>query len=43
MVNFVGAVVFSFLGYLYILNREKYQFAANFIPTKNSSNEEKDK
>ena len=35
LVNFVGAVVFSFLGYLYILNRDKYRFAANFIPTKN--------
>lgn len=35
LVNFVGAVVFSFLGYLYILNREKYKFATNFIPTKN--------
>ena len=35
LVNFVGAVVFSFLGYLYILNREKYRFATNFIPTKN--------
>ena len=34
-VNFIGAVVFSFLGYLYILNREKYQFATHFIPTKN--------
>lgn len=35
LVNFVGAVVFSFLGYLYILNREKYKFATHFIPTKN--------
>ena len=34
-VNFVGALVFSFLGYLYILNRDKYRFAAHFIPTKN--------
>lgn len=34
-VNFIGAVVFSFLGYLYILNRDKYKFATNFIPTKN--------
>ncbi len=34
-VNFIGAVVFSLLGYLYILNREKYQFATHFIPTKN--------
>ena len=35
LVNFIGAVVFSFLGYLYILNREKYKFATHFIPTKN--------
>lgn len=38
LVNFIGAVVFSFLGYLYILNRDKYKFAANFIPTKNTIN-----
>lgn len=35
LVNFVGAIIFSFLGYLYILNREKYKFATNFIPIKN--------
>lgn len=34
-VNFVGAIVFSFIGYLYILNRGKYKFATNFIPTRN--------
>lgn len=34
IVNFVGAVCFSFMGYLYIKNREKYKFASNFIPTK---------
>lgn len=34
MVNFIGAVCFSFLGYLYILNREKYKIASNFIPVK---------
>lgn len=32
LVNFVGAVVFSFIGYLYILNRDDYKFAENFIP-----------
>lgn len=36
-VNFIGAVIFSFIGYLYILNRDRYKFAANFIPTKNSN------
>ena len=34
-VNFIGALVFSFIGYLYILNRDKYKFATNFIPTRN--------
>lgn len=33
IVNFIGAVCFSFLGYLYIKNRDKYKFATNFIPT----------
>lgn len=33
-VNFIGAVIFSILGYAYILNREKYKFAGNFIPKK---------
>ena len=34
LVNFVGAVVYSILGYCYIKNRDKYKFASNFIPTK---------
>lgn len=33
-VNFIGAIVFSIIGYLYIKNRDKYKFAENFIPTK---------
>lgn len=33
-VNFVGAIVFSIIGFLYIKNRSKYKFAENFIPTK---------
>ncbi len=33
-VNFIGAVVFSILGYFYIHNRDKYKFAENFIPRK---------
>ncbi len=32
IVNFIGAVVFSILGLLYIRNRDKYKFAENFIP-----------
>ena len=31
-VNFVGAVVFSFVGYFYVKNRGKGWFAKNFIP-----------
>lgn len=34
-VNFIGAIAFSFIGYLYIKNRDKYKFATNFIPVKN--------
>lgn len=34
-VNFLGAVAFSLIGYLYIHNRDKYKFAKNFIVTKN--------
>ena len=33
-VNFIGAVVFSTFGYLYIKNRDKYTFVKNFIPVK---------
>ena len=32
IVNFIGAIVFSILGLLYIKNRDKYKFAENFIP-----------
>lgn len=34
-VNFIGAISFSFIGYLYIKNRDKYKFATNFIPVRN--------
>lgn len=34
LVNFIGALVFSVFGFFYEKNREKYKFAANFIPTK---------
>ena len=33
-VNFLGAIAFSVIGFLYIKNREKYAFAKNFIPIK---------
>ena len=32
LVNFIGAIVFSFIGYWYIKNRDKYKLAGNFIP-----------
>ncbi len=32
IVNFIGAIVFSIIGYLYIKNRDEYQFAEKFIP-----------
>lgn len=32
IVNFIGAVCFSTIGYLYVKNRDKYKFATNFIP-----------
>ena len=31
-VNFIGAIVFSLLGYLYIKNRDGYRIAEVFIP-----------
>ncbi len=31
-VNFIGAVVFCFIGYFYVKNRGKGRFATNFIP-----------
>ena len=40
IVNFVGAVVFSIIGYFYIHNRDKYKFAENFIPVKRFSKKE---
>lgn len=38
-VNFIGAVVFSIIGLLYIKNRDEYKFAENFIPTMKSKEE----
>lgn len=31
-VNFIGATIYSILGYLYIKNRDDYKFAERFIP-----------
>lgn len=33
-VNFIGAVIFSIIGFLHVKNREKYKFTEKFIPTK---------
>lgn len=38
LVNFIGAVSFSCIGFLYIKNRDKYKFATNFIPVNNKQN-----
>ena len=32
IVNFIGAFIFSCIGFLYIQNRDKYKFATHFIP-----------
>lgn len=34
IVNFIGAIIFSMIGFLYVKNREKYKFTENFIPIK---------
>lgn len=33
-VNFIGAIIFSVIGFLYVKNRDEYSFAKNFIPRK---------
>lgn len=33
-VNFIGAIVFSILGYMYIINRDGYKFLENILPKK---------
>ena len=40
IVNFIGAIVFSIIGFFYIQNRDKYKFAENFIPVKKFSEKE---
>ena len=39
IVNFIGAVVFSIFGLLYIKNRDKYKFAQRFIPVMDDKKE----
>ena len=36
-VNFIGAVVFSIIGFFYVKNRGKGKFASQFIPTVGNS------
>ena len=36
IVNFVGAIVYSIFGYLYIINKDKYKLAGRFITKKES-------
>ena len=37
-VNFIGAIIYLILGYLYIKNRDDYKFAERFIPRLKKSN-----
>lgn len=37
VVNFIGAIVFSIFGFLYVLNRDKYKFINNFIVKKGTT------
>ena len=41
LVNFIGAVIFSVIGFFYIKNRGKGEFAKQFIPTIDEDKEEK--
>lgn len=34
IVNFIGAIVFSFFGYLYMINQDKYKLAGKFLTRK---------
>jgi len=34
IVNFIGAFIFSYFGYLYIINKDKYKIASRFIAKK---------
>ena len=37
IVNFIGAVTFSVIGFLYIRNRDGYKFVELFIPNRKRS------
>lgn len=39
IVNFIGAVVFSIIGWFYIKDRDEYKFAENFIPIRKTEEE----
>ena len=39
-VNFIGAIVFSIIGYLYIKNKEEYRLAEKFILSPKKHNNE---
>ena len=41
-VNFLGAYLFSIIGWLYIKNRDKYKFAENFMPMRKTEEEIKE-
>ena len=43
IVNFIGAIVFSILGLLYIKNKDEYKFAEQFIPVLKRRAKEQDK
>ena len=39
IVNFIGAIVYSFIGYFYIKGRDEYKFAERFIPKRKTKQE----
>ena len=39
IVNFIGAIVYSFIGFFYIKGRDEYKFAENFIPKRKTKQE----
>lgn len=39
LVNFIGALVYSFIGYFYIKGRDEYKFAEKFIPKRKTKQE----
>ena len=40
IVNFIGALVFSILGFLYIKDRDEYKFIERFVPVMKKFKEE---